>query len=235
LILSFEGVTDATRECFKEFVERHLERWAVPGSLGKSQAVVCDHCGSHLFDALVRKKMLLGEKFIHCDSCGSRLSLPDPDRSITSGIGIERGASTLQSKIDRQSFDVFICYNHDDKDATIAIVEELKDSGILPWMDEWSLRPGLSWEDAVQEVIGRVKSAAIFYGQKGVSTAQQVEIKALVDQHIRRKCPVIPVILPNCTEDPTLPPFIGSHSWVDFRDLRTNPYKKLAFGITGIK
>ncbi len=40
------------------------------------------------------------------------------------------------------SFDVFLCHNSADKPAVKRIGEKLKQRGILPWLDEWELRPG---------------------------------------------------------------------------------------------
>jgi hypothetical protein len=234
LILSFDDAPPATRERFEEFVEGHLQKYADPSSVRRSRARVCD-CGRRVLDEVIRDMIAQGQGSFHCPYCGRVLRLSDLDRPTAIRTGPNLGASELQRKIDAHSFDVFICYNHEDKESARAIAEELKERNILPWMDEWSLRPGMDWQDVVQEVIGRVKSAAILYGPKGVSPAQADEIRALIVQYRERKCPVIPVILPKCTENPQLPPFISSHSWVDFRNLETHPWKQLCFGITGGK
>jgi hypothetical protein len=186
-----------------------------------------------VLDEVVRDMISQGQESFHCIYCGRVLHLSDLDRPTEVQTEFILGMSDLQRKIDTHNFDVFICYNHEDKESARAIAEELKERNILPWMDEWSLRPGLDWQEAVQEVIAKAKSAAILYGPKGVSPSQSDEIKALISQYRERKCPVIPVILPKCTENPKLPPFLGGHSWVDFRNLETHPWKQLCFGITG--
>ena len=59
-------------------------------------------------------------------------------------------ASVLKSKIESRVFDVFLCHNSRDKPRVKQIGEELKQQGVLPWLDEWELRPGLPWQRALE-------------------------------------------------------------------------------------
>ncbi len=74
----------------------------------------------------------------------------------------ERAAaqSTLQGKKDTKDFDVFLCHNTVDKPAIKQIGEQLKERGILPWLDEWELRPGLPWQRLLEEQISQIKTYA---------------------------------------------------------------------------
>src|SRR6266567_6514484 len=62
----------------------------------------------------------------------------------------------------KQEFDVFLCHNSKDKPEVKRIAELLKAQGIVPWLDEWELRPGLPWQRALEEQIEHIKTAAVW-------------------------------------------------------------------------
>ncbi|MBD1866147.1 toll/interleukin-1 receptor domain-containing protein [Cyanobacteria bacterium FACHB-471] len=191
-----------------------------------------------------------GLDWITCGVCDTRISLIDQGRTeqVTEAeaailIEIDKSAdlqrdrdtatSLLQGKIATQDFDVFLCHNSDDKPAIKRIGEHLKELGILPWLDEWDLRPGLPWQRALEEQIRNIKAAAVFIGRNNTGPWQEPELDAFLREFHRRKCPVIPVILPDCEETPGLPVFLEGMMWVDFRQLEPDPMKQLIWGITG--
>ena len=65
-------------------------------------------------------------------------------------------------------FDVFLCHNSDDKPAVREIAQQLVREGIKPWLDEREIRPGTSWQTALEQQIGFIKSAAVFVGDSGI-------------------------------------------------------------------
>lgn len=134
-------------------------------------------------------------------------------------------------------FDVFLCHNSADKPAVKAIGKSLKDAGLNPWLDEWELQPGQPWQDQLQAQIEDIGAAAVFVGKDGEGPWQKLEIQAFLQQFVDRKCPVIPVILPDYPKDkaPKLPPFLALFTWVDFRKDDPDPLSQLIWGITGKK
>ncbi|MDD1422512.1 GUN4 domain-containing protein [Dolichospermum sp. ST_sed1] len=136
-------------------------------------------------------------------------------------------------------FDVFLCHNSQDKPTVIEIANQLKAKTIKPWLDDWELQPGLPWQPELQRQIQNIKSAAVFIGQNGIGPWQQREIESFLQEFDQRKCPVIPVLLPQAPQkEPELPLFLKSMTWVDFREgssVYTDPLEKLVWGITGIK
>jgi hypothetical protein len=133
-------------------------------------------------------------------------------------------------------FDVFLCYNNKDLPSVKNIAYELKNNEINPWLDEWELRPGLPWQEILEDQIERINSVAVFVGKDGFGPWQDQEIKAFLQEFVKRKCPVIPVILPEAQMDvPKLPIFLKGFTWVDFRKNDPNPIKRLIWGITGKK
>ena len=134
-----------------------------------------------------------------------------------------------------QKFDVFLCHNSEDKSAVIKIAEQLRCRGLKPWLDEWELRPGLDWQDALDGQIEQIRTAAVFVGNAGFGPWQRLEVKAFLREFVERGCPVIPVLLGNAPQEPELPTFLKGKTWVDFRRQMPDPFGRLVWGITGIR
>jgi hypothetical protein len=112
-------------------------------------------------------------------------------------------AAIIEDKIINQAFDVFLCHNSEDKNETKKIGIELRKRGVLPWLDEWELRPGLPWQRALEVQIESIRSAAVFVGTNGFGPWQNLELDAFIRQFIQRACPVIPVLLRACKRRPS--------------------------------
>jgi hypothetical protein len=130
-------------------------------------------------------------------------------------------------------FDVFICHNSQDKDAVRLMNRRLQKEGISTWLDEEQLPPGRLWQDMLEEQLETVRTAAVFVGDSGVGPWQHMEVRGFLQQFVRRRCPVIPVILSECASVPELPLFLNQLTWVDFRKKMPDPFSHLLWGITG--
>ena len=137
--------------------------------------------------------------------------------------------------IPSSDFDVFLCHNFEDKNAVKKIARRLRSTySLSPWLDEWEIRPGIPFIGPLEEQISKIRSAAVFIGASGVGPWQLLEIEALLREFVRRRCPVIPVILPSAPQNlPQLPLFLRGMMWVDFRKSLPNPMEQLVWGITG--
>ena len=132
-------------------------------------------------------------------------------------------------------FDVFLCHNSADKAAVKEIGQALRDFGVVPWLDEWELRPGLPWQKELERQIPRIRSAAVFVGREGTGPWQDLEVDAFLREFVNRGCPVIPVILSDSVGTPDLPFFLKGMTWVDFRESSPDPMERLVWGITDRK
>ena len=130
------------------------------------------------------------------------------------------------------NFDVFLCHNSADKQAVKKIGEDLKARGIRPWLDEWELPPGLIRQKELEKQISNIHAAAVFVGINEIGPWQYMELCGFLQKSVKHGCPVIPVILPNC-DQPKLPIFLGSMTWVDFRITDPDPLERLIWGIRG--
>lgn len=133
------------------------------------------------------------------------------------------------------AFQVFLCHNSQDKVAVRGVNRELRLKGISTWLDEEQLPPGRAWQELLEEQIQSIASVAVFVGESGLGPWQDVEMRAFISEFVRRRCPVIPVILQDCVNVPALPLFMRQFTWVDFRKKEPPPIDMLLWGVTGVK
>lgn len=135
------------------------------------------------------------------------------------------------------AFDVFLSYNSKDKDEIKEIARQLKAKGLKPWLDEWEIRPGESWQDALEKYINQIHAAAVFVGKEGIGPWQRREMNAYLHKFVSYGSPVIPVLLKTASEEPALPLFLQELHYVDFRKAHQEfaPIDQLIWGITGKK
>jgi hypothetical protein len=134
------------------------------------------------------------------------------------------------------AFDVFLSHNSQDKPAVREIAQALRARRLRPWLDEWELRPGHSWQEALEESIKAAPSAAILVGRDGLGSWEDREMRACLVDFTERKRPVIPVLLPGAPDKPDLPLFLKDYTWVDLRGgLTEEGLDRLCWGITGQK
>jgi hypothetical protein len=251
LTLFFDAAaSEETRFQFEEFVHTHLRRRGLPESVHRRRIFVCHACGTPIADLAAKRRRERGLDWIACNVCESppKISIRDREERLPSSrsskvLDMDRAAdaqrerdtaaSSLQGKIETGDFDVFLCHNSVDKTAVESIGEQLKARGILPWLDDWELRPGISWQRTLEEQIGQIKSAAVFVGSAGFGPWHQQELEAFLREFVERGCPVIPVVLPDAPKKPALPIFLKGMTWVDFRAASPDPLERLIWGITG--
>jgi hypothetical protein len=133
-------------------------------------------------------------------------------------------------------YDVFLSHNSKDKPAVRELAMALRGRGFKVWLDEWELVPGRPWLDALEEVIESIACAAVLVGKDGLGPWELPEIRACLNEFVRRRLPVIPVLLPGAPDRPTLPLLLRQFTWVDLRSgLTTEDLDRLQWGITGVK
>lgn len=243
-----QDAPESMRLQFEDFVTAHLERRALPETLKRRRIISCPRCGELITDKQAQARRALGKDSLRCPVCEKEISLLDREerlrvrppsriKEMDSAADRERDLETVRTvvagKKATHDYDVFISYNSREIGAARKIAEQLRDIGLLPWFDEWELRPGSDWQRMLEEQIANIRSAVILVGSGGLGPWQDREEEAFLREFVRRRCPVIPVLLPSCKATPTLPPLLGTLTWVDFRRNDPNPLHKLVWGITG--
>ena len=233
-----------TRRYFEEFTYAHLLRHALPDRLELRRFVSCSVCGFLVTDQLIRIRAERGFDWLDCPGCGSRIALQveapvlSPqvvhiDRAADRQRELEVAKTTITGKEATRDFDIFLCHHSIDKPAVKRIGDQLKQYGLLPWLDESELPLGRPWIRLLEEQIEHVKAAAVFVGKDGFGPWQRQELDALLREFVDRQCPVIPVLLEDAPSEPKLPVFLRGNTWVDFRQTDPDPLKRLRWGITG--
>ena len=136
----------------------------------------------------------------------------------------------------KKKFDVFLSHNSRDKPAVLQLAEALRASGIRVWLDAWELVPGQPWQEAIEEVIERTKAAVVLVGRDGLGPWEIPEMRGCLQEYVRRRLPVIPVLMPGTSSKIDLPLFLRSFTWVDLRSgVNKEGLNRLIWGITGKK
>jgi hypothetical protein len=139
----------------------------------------------------------------------------------------------------QQQYDVFLSHKGTDKPQVKQIALALQESHLSVWLDEWELQPGMPWQVDIEKAIESSRAIAVFVGSDGLGPWEQPEMRAALEQQVRRGCPVIPVLLPGVADKikDNLPLFLRPNTWVDLRngiDDRVG-LGRLRWGITGKK
>jgi WD40 repeat protein len=249
LTLFFDkNTSNYVRYQFEEYIHTHLKRRSLPGQVKRTYFTVCHECSYIVPEQVIELRKQRHFNWVNCPVCSHRITFAQPtDETIPTqphwikqmeAVANQRrdlavALSTLDGKIAVGSYDVFLCHNNKDKPLVKKIGTKLKERGLLPWLDEWELRPGIAWQKILEQQIQKVKATAVFVGENGIGPWQDMEQAAFIREFVKRECPVIPIVLPTCKQPPQLPVFLASMTWVDFRKNVPDPFQQLIWGITG--
>src|ERR1700710_3103208 len=95
-----------------------------------------------------------------------------------------------------QHFDVFLSYNNRDGASVERIAQRLKDAGIEPWLDRWSLTPGGEWQRELGAGLDAAGACAVFVGPHDLGAWELQELALALDRAAReRSFRLFPVLL----------------------------------------
>ena len=99
------------------------------------------------------------------------------------------------------------------------------------------MTPGHPWQAAIEKVIETVRSSAVLVGKDGLGPWESEEMRMLLSQKVKRGLPVIPVLLPGCSDVSALPLPLQEVTYVDLREggIGEDGVDRLTWGITGKK
>jgi hypothetical protein len=244
LWIGYDRMPALLRKQFERFVHTHLDLRATPGTVTRERRYSCPRDGTAFTSQMVEQVISIGRPDIICPVCEHRVSLSD-DYGLANGteqltVAMNASADALREaaaasavvrgKEEVAEFDVFLCHNWENKPAVRRLAQQLRERGLRPWLDEEQLRPGLRWQPVLEEVIASIPAAVVIVGPQGVGPWQDQELDAFIRQFIRRRCPVVPVLLPGARRL-NLPVFLDGLTWVDLTE--PDPLDRLHWGITG--
>jgi hypothetical protein len=140
------------------------------------------------------------------------------------------------------SFHVFLSHSSADKPAVEELARRLVREGIEVWLDKWHLIPGDPWQPAIEKVLAKSETCAVFVGPSGFGPWQNEEMRAAIDRRVQesdKRFRVIPVLLPGGerSERSSLPTFLVATAWVEFRASLDDQdaFHRLVCGIRGVE
>lgn len=137
------------------------------------------------------------------------------------------------------AFDVFLSHSNKDKPAVRELRDRLAARQLTVWFDEDELRPGIPWQQLLEDGIVKSRSVVVVVGGHGVGPWENEEMRAALQLAVDDKAtlrPVIPVLLRGA-QRPTLPLFLRNRTWVDLGEgaNEDEALDRLVWGITGRK
>ena len=245
LWIGYDQVPDHLRKQFERFVHAHLDRRATAGSVTRERQYSCPRDDTAFTIEQVQQVIRLGRPRILCPVCEERVPLRDDyeqgngtdqataamDASADAGRELAAASAVLRAKEEVAEFDVFLCHNWKDKPAVREIARQLRERGLRPWLDERQLRPGFAWQSDLEDIIAGIPAAAVIVGDQ-LGPWQGQELAAFIRQSVKRRCVVVPVLLPGARPQ-SLPVFLDGLTWVDLNVAEPDPIDQLVWGISG--
>lgn len=112
--------------------------------------------------------------------------------------------------------DVFISYAHADVDWVRTLAENLHNSELQVFYDEWDISPGDVLVHKLDEGILRSRNGILIVSPASLSRPYvQEEYAAMMTRAIAGQQRLIPVLL----KDAEMPPLLASRVWIDFRNV----------------
>ncbi|HZH76994.1 MAG TPA: TIR domain-containing protein, partial [Archangium sp.] len=137
------------------------------------------------------------------------------------------------SAMKSEQWDVFLSHNSKDKPLVERLAHRLREHGIRPWLDKWSLVPGEEWLPAITRALQEIPCMAVCIGPAGWSPVQDSEMQRALYQAMhdegRR---VIPVLLRG-SEPSDIPGLLANRTWVDLRQDDAEALDRLRSAVQG--
>lgn len=142
----------------------------------------------------------------------------------------------LAIKGDSEEFDVFLSHHSGDKPWVVALKAALVDRGVKVWLDRDEIRPGDLFVDVLEQGIQASRSVAVIVSPDSLKSAwvkEEYQRALVLSASSRPELRIIPCLLRNAT----LPGFLTTRQWVDFRKPTgfEDRVDDLCRGITGRK
>lgn len=114
---------------------------------------------------------------------------------------------------------IFLCHNSEDKTRVRSINDALNMAGVETWFDERDIAPGAVWQRELEKQIQSVFGCLIMVGDSGIGPWEDLEEQAFINEFVKRKCLIIPVLIggPDKFETPELPLILRQFQWVNLR------------------
>lgn len=122
----------------------------------------------------------------------------------------------MTSKSQDASYDVFLSHSAKDREFTMRLASDLAEAGLRVWLDQWNIKPGDSFAEAIDHAIRDSRFLLIVMSPNYFQSAwtKQEWQYGLADEINSEGVRLIPILYRDCE----IPPMLRTKQWVDFRD-----------------
>ncbi len=113
------------------------------------------------------------------------------------------------------SFDLFISYHSEDKAEVKVFVDNLQETGLRIWFDEYHLPLGQPFAESLEDALKSSAAIAVLVGPSGIGPWTRMEINGALAKHVNDGARIIPILLPGSVEKPKLPAFLECFPWLN--------------------
>jgi hypothetical protein len=110
------------------------------------------------------------------------------------------------------TFDVFICYSHQDKAIADAACAKLESEGIRCWIAPRDISPSVDWAASIMDAIESCRIMVLIFSGH---TNRSRQVSREVQQAFDREKPVIPFRIEDVTPEKSLRYYMDSVHWLD--------------------
>ena len=116
----------------------------------------------------------------------------------------------------KNNFDVFLSHSAKDREFVSSLATDLMEAGLHVWLDQWNIRPGDSFAEAIDQALKQSRFLVIVMSPDYFQSvwAQQEWHSALATEFEGGGVKLIPLLYRDCE----IPPMLRTKQWVDFRD-----------------
>lgn len=115
-----------------------------------------------------------------------------------------------------KTYDVFLSHSNRDREFVTRLASDLADAGVDVWLDQWSLTPGETLAEAIDQALKASRFLVVVMSPDYFQSqwAQQEWHYALASEFDGENIKLIPLMYRDCE----VPPILRSKVWIDFRD-----------------
>jgi TIR domain len=122
----------------------------------------------------------------------------------------------MKEKNLKANYDVFLSHSAKDREFVWRLATDLIKAGLTVWLDQWNIRPGDSFAEAIDKAIAESRFLLIVMSPDYFQSqwTQQEWYYALANEIDRGGIRLIPLLYRDCD----IPLMLRTKQWVDFRD-----------------
>lgn len=135
--------------------------------------------------------------------------------------------------LSKSGLKLFISHSSMDKGYANLLYADLKDAGCVPWLDEWDIVGGQSIPTEIEKGIDNSDFLLILLSKNSIASSWvRAEWESSIwDENKDKQIRVIPLLIEDCT----IPRFLKTKKYIDFREDYVSAFRDLLYTIDKLK